>query len=907
MKKNKKWLPALLWILAVSAALAFLYVRNGTEHEIRLAKQLGHYEGILYGIDVHDDVYYIFRTDISASTSRYIPVPRQKNGKTVTIGGIATGSSGDTYIQYTLAGGGQTQEEIRYCDFERCRLVKRWNIREITDTRFQYLLSEDGNIFLGGSVNDGDGIRVKEYCLNEGAGQWEPYRTFSFPEDTQYYILDLAGIWFLDLDGNISFLDKNGDISPAFYNDGAIIGKANGCYDVRDGILHFMNLDTGITYELMSDQTPRACEDSFQRKDIEQAVGQISQIIDYGDHLVYGAVQKDNREVPFVYGAEALVLESLKLSQRDMWLLFLFITVILSAAACLLLSVLYGLYLFNHRTFPIALLMLLVIIPMLFAGYLLSARTVERNLVSNMMEIEKEALGHIGQQFAGALDREKFSDLTSGPADSRDPYLLELLGRRYGKESGYYDFQRGESAGGGRRYFQFCYAYRHEILYSLTEGTSLTVPAKYQYSPMVCRAMEEAVNRESMVYLTQSDDSGIWMSMYLPYKNTEGDVCGILEIREDITPSLLEIAGQTKKINDGIMKWIGALLIGIVVLVSYLLRPLGNLSKRVEDMLDGKLGGQVTIRGYTEITKISRVFNRMSARIAEHFGELSDFCGQYAKFVPVKFLEYLGKKDVRSVELGDFAEREFMIVNINSGQFERDSARLTGPAMFEFINCTLGILVPMIEGYSGVVERFLNAGLVGLFDGNGKNALDAAVSALQKLEAERPATGGLRPRFTAGICLGPVRLGMIGADTRMEAAAVSEYGRLCSFLQKMTEKYGAGILITGAAAGRIPDFLTSYHVRTLGYMKIQDRLEKIYDVYDGDAGQKRIMKCRTSRLFERGVEFFTAGNFREARGLFIRVLEEDRNDLAAQNYFYLCETYLYETDQEKICLYLESC
>ena len=89
-------------------------------------------------------------------------------------------------------------------------------------------------------------------------------------------------------------------------------------------------------------------------------------------------------------------------------------------------------------------------------------------------------------------------------------------------------------------------------------------------------------------------------------------------------------------------------------------------------------------------------------------------------------------------------------------------------------------------------------------------------------------------------------------------------------------------------------------------MRTLDRLERLYDVFDGDEETTRRLKEETREPFEKGVALFCSHQYYEARLLFIEVLKKHRRDKAAKNYLYLCDTYYRQENGEEHPVWLET-
>lgn len=158
-----------------------------------------------------------------------------------------------------------------------------------------------------------------------------------------------------------------------------------------------------------------------------------------------------------------------------------------------------------------------------------------------------------------------------------------------------------------------------------------------------------------------------------------------------------------------------------------------------------------------------------------------------------------------------------------------------------------------------------------------------------------------------GISYGSVRLGIVGHDERMSVVSVAKYTIMADFLRSICRKYYASILITAEAAMKIDGFQEKYHSRFLGfvYNSYTRRVEKIYDVYDGDIESTKQAKNQTKQQFERGVELFCIRKFMEARTQFVSVLKQNHADAAAREYLYLCNQYYQMEEDSSVEIYIE--
>ena len=280
----------------------------------------------------------------------------------------------------------------------------------------------------------------------------------------------------------------------------------------------------------------------------------------------------------------------------------------------------------------------------------------------------------------------------------------------------------------------------------------------------------------------------------------------------------------------------------------------------------------------------------------------------YSKFVPEKVFEILERQDITEVRVGDQKELETGVMMVSSRRFKELARIMDGEELYGMINQMYQGMIPVILKYGGMIDQMVESGVRACFVSGSAEALRAAVSICELVNRWRR-EGEILPVFRIAIVYGPAKIGIIGQEERASALVISEIMTVSEFLVDMGEKYGARILVTAAAAGQIPEFQTSFHVRLLGnvYMKLTDTVEAVYDVYDGDEQEKRRLKSDTAQLFDQAVKSFMDGEFYEAREKFAKVLRKNRFDKAAREYIFRCDEYYQNKETAGPELYLESC
>ncbi|MEG1459407.1 MAG: HAMP domain-containing protein [Acetivibrio sp.] len=399
--------------------------------------------------------------------------------------------------------------------------------------------------------------------------------------------------------------------------------------------------------------------------------------------------------------------------------------------------------------------------------------------------------------------------------------------------------------------------------------------------------------KESIDLATNDPDFKYLASAYVPILNEKENAIAYIgvDIRMQDIESYMNNY-MKKMMTIIVIALIICFLLFMLLMQSTILNPLKVLKRNVEAMADGKLGVQTQVNGTDEVAGIAAVFNRMSQNIEGHVREIELLNESYYKFVPLKMFELIGKSSVVDVRLGDRKNAEVTVCTMHVRDFEKMVHTIPTEGILDYISHALDIFVPSVTEEGGVIEAFEDAGVTAFYTEESERALLSAISACQKMEVMKFSTPSV------GITYGPAMIGIVGHGQRLAAATISEQTTMSVFLKRIAPKYNAKILITASAANQIPEFEQRYETRLIGllYTSSSNRYEKLYDVFDGDGEEDKILKKQTKDIFEKGVKLFCSKKFYEARISFIEVLKQFRKDDAAKEYLYLCDKY-YQTEE----------
>ena len=867
----------------------------------------------IYGIDQGETAYRFFQTDetgaVLAEFRRDI-----RDGSSYRVYDCLSADGENVYVLERLADIQSDQilaERVYRCDFDRQRLELVWKL-PVTDPLM------DNNFAV--QVRDG----ALTFFQTDYTGRWATGRLMTLDETgaavelssfaydigvgfTDFYAAASGAVAFTTPAGAIWVLDGEGtpeQVFPASGNFAMVLFSSDGadlvCALSTDGRLYGVDL---------SAEQPRArlLLDCAQRGVPYLSMTDLR--LDAGGSLL--AILSDGQALGLYRETGDVVLSSLTAQPGHIALRALLGFLAVWAASAVL-ALLRRFFLFLTRgKVPIVTKLLAAFLPILVVSLALMHLLVTGIFQRELVDSQYERLFLLTSQQTATLNAAYIQEVDpAAPYDN--VYFYEIRAALNVLPT------QGTLQSGGQEEGQQVYNSNYFWLYKLVDGQLVSliceqdyvgVPVELRYSAGVAEQFYLAAETGQTIRTGFTDSLGDWTVLLTPVTDGRGEVVAVIETgdtRLSLDYAVEQGARHLAVLNLSVLAVLAILLSAVI---AYSLHPLGILRQRVQEISDGKLGVQAPVRGNDEVSEIARTFNTMSTNVAFRDREIRLTSEGYSRFVPARVFGLLEKSSVIDVRLEDQTSVEATVLNCSVGAFDDIVRSLRSKEMFRLINQVLARLVPVVDQSGGLVDRFDRAGLLAIYTERPDKALDAAISLCQTLRAGRPEEAGERELdFHVTLSAGPAMIGIVGAAERLEAMTISEHTSFTRFLQPLAAKYGAAVLMTGGAAGLIPDFGRRYHARTIGFVRMGalDRLERLYDVFDGDEETTRRLKEETREQFERGVALFCSHQYYDARLLFIEVLKKHRRDKAAKHYLYLCDTYYREEHAAEHPVWLET-
>lgn len=261
------------------------------------------------------------------------------------------------------------------------------------------------------------------------------------------------------------------------------------------------------------------------------------------------------------------------------------------------------------------------------------------------------------------------------------------------------------------------------------------------------------------------------------------------------------------------------------------------------------------------------------------------------KFVPYKFIKYLGKESILDVKAGDQTLQEVSVLFCDIRDYTSISEEMSPEDNFKFINSFVKRMVPIIEKNEGFVNQFMGDGIMTIFPKDSTHALQSAVEMQRSIERynhEREAKGRAPIKVGIGIHTGPLIMGIIGNESRSDPSTISDTVNAASRMEGMTKFYGARILLSEQSF-QVASDKDLFNFRYLGevLMKGKNIPLKVYECFDSDSSETIKLKKATASHFEEGLNLYYAKEFAESKKCFEKILDINPRDLTAKYFFVL--------------------
>ncbi len=706
-------------------------------------------------------------------------------------------------------------------------------------------------------------------------------------EDNNVYIKKEIGsdTWYVSNNGSV-WKNGIGNGTLLFSNDGSTISEKNSAYTFGKDGLYFYNSENNSFYIIpYSDGIMKNAESIPLDTDISSFGNLISLSEAKDGTWTASFYNNDSHILPMVMGKSIEPIERLNIPAQQAF----FIVIALSCALIALIFIVYILIRKIRKSFPTELKIISISVPLLILSCFAVKIAIEGLLKD---DVENRIFSQM-RYTAGTVNNN--ANLQSMYLEGQAVNVYENIA-----DSTIHDViynYKGEliSDFEGLIGYVSVLGYKDGTFFSMDTGRLFCEPLvlldnENEYKS-INKACEIKIPVKSVI---NTYNMGKCLALYYPVIQND-EVTGIIRtlyMEKSITEDIRE---QKPQIIYNIFIFLFGIVLFLAVISFLLLRPLNKIKSALADFSVGiDMEEPESGRG-SEISEMMNLFYNLTVNVKEHLYNVDQLKKAYEPYIPQKLISLFGKNDIRQISTEDETTiKDAAILVLDAMGFSKAVSKADVQEMFSFVNSALEKIVSGVENEGGVVLQFTDTGMFAFFQNMPDKALKAAVEIQKSLQCLPKKLGGEKGEkivFSAGMILGDINVGVIGAEDRMEIRAVSPEMSFARYLQKVSGIYNLGILIDETFKDSVERFNEKENIRRIGRISFSGNIKSsrtIYEAFGGQMPEIAKLKQLTKEDFESGVDYFHSGNYTKAKECFIRVLRMNKDDMAAGRYLKLC-------------------
>ena len=222
--------------------------------------------------------------------------------------------------------------------------------------------------------------------------------------------------------------------------------------------------------------------------------------------------------------------------------------------------------------------------------------------------------------------------------------------------------------------------------------------------------------------------------------------------------------------------------------------------------------------------------------------EARQLTNTFQKFVPKQFVEHFSKHGTNEFALGTADEDNVAILFCDIRGFTGLSEKMKPQELMNFLNSYFLRMNAPIHTNHGFIDKFIGDAIMALFDrpdgsdsDKARDSISAALGLRKSLalyNEHRAKSGYEAIDIGIGIHFGPVILGTVGSDDRMDTTVIGDSVNIAQRLETLAPKYKVDIVVSRAL---IDTFLTdntqtsnsTLRYRVIDWVRVKGRSEPI--------------------------------------------------------------------------------
>lgn len=272
--------------------------------------------------------------------------------------------------------------------------------------------------------------------------------------------------------------------------------------------------------------------------------------------------------------------------------------------------------------------------------------------------------------------------------------------------------------------------------------------------------------------------------------------------------------------------------------------------------------------------------------------------GTFSKYLSEDLTKYLIENEINpSAEVGKLENLTILFSDIRG--FTSFSEKMPPKSLVQFLNKYLNQMSSVIINHKGTLDKYIGDAIMAFWGApveNKNHAIDAVLAALQmvreledfNLNAKK--NNELQIEIGIGLNSGPVIVGNIGSDKKLDYTVIGDNVNLASRIEGLTKQYGVPILIGENTYQQIK---THFKCRPIDCVRAKGKDEAVMlyqPIYSVGATLESSESINAiCNITQSAFDLYKQGHFEEAKQLYQECFNINANDSVAELFILRCE------------------
>lgn len=272
----------------------------------------------------------------------------------------------------------------------------------------------------------------------------------------------------------------------------------------------------------------------------------------------------------------------------------------------------------------------------------------------------------------------------------------------------------------------------------------------------------------------------------------------------------------------------------------------------------------------------------------------------FQKFVPRQFVDHFAMGGAESLKLGFASEDEVAVMFCDIRGFTGLSEKMTPQQLMNFLNSYFLRMNAPIHDNFGFIDKFIGDAIMALFDHPEGQAMHKASDAIQAslglqkalaLYNHHRANSGYKSiKNGIGLHYGPVILGTVGSDDRMDTTVIGDTVNIAQRIESLTDHFGVDILASQELVNQA-HLHTPFAHRLVDTVVLKGKSTSValVEIYQHLEAADVEQKNATIAVIQEGIKLRTARQFDKALALFLHASDLYPHDHVLSHHVQLCQ------------------